>query len=70
MSRPATGVLSEEERLAAQGVPPQIIASIRAFNEAAYSRPPSEPAQHIRNVSICCCFLQILSFLHLDLHAR
>lgn len=43
--RAATGAMSEEERLAAQGVPPEIIASMRTFNALAFSRPPPQARQ-------------------------
>ena len=43
--RAAPRPLSEEEKLAAQGVPPEIIASMRSFNALAFSRPPPQARQ-------------------------
>ena len=48
LSRPqraAPRPLSEEEKLAAQGVPPEIIASMRSFNALAFSRPAPQVRQ-------------------------
>ena len=58
-SRPALP-LSEEERLAAQGVPPEVVASMRSFSEAAFGRRPISavpPQQACPPARSCCASL-------------